>query len=217
MKDMIELGPLDRGHAFQLFAIFGGDIIKVAAALEVHPSAVLKAAEEEGWLEKLKPILDLRASARPGDWERSINRAKNYIQAFRFQVFLERVMGKLIALNDADLSEHIFALKIGKGEDAAVTRTIATRGLADLASALEKAHSMTYQALNDTATERTKRKERDGQDEASGDLFVKISDAMAKVKSSTSPRAQLLDAQLAEAERIAKESKQTSPLDNDNH
>jgi hypothetical protein len=205
---------IDREQAFLLFATFTGDIARTAHALDVPAAAVLKMAEEEGWMNKLGPILALKKSSKPGDVERAINRALNFVQSHRMRLFIQRVITRLTGMNETEFEEYLF---VSNGKDG--TKKLTTRALADLASALEKAQSMTYLALNDTAQDRAKRKEGDGDSEVSaGDLHAQISAGLAAVRASATPRAQLFDAQLAQAEEIAKQArKPLSPLDDDNH
>jgi hypothetical protein len=57
----------DIEQAFQLYATFCGDVERTAHALNVSPVDVLRTADEERWSERLKSILELKKSARPGD------------------------------------------------------------------------------------------------------------------------------------------------------
>jgi hypothetical protein len=102
-----------------------------------------------------------------------------------------------------------------------------SRCLADLASALEKCHSMSYMAISDTVRERATRKEEDS-GSASAALHARIAEAMSSAKVDTSARAQLFDGQLkaAAAAREAKRrarvieenpAKAENPLDSDDH
>ena len=87
---------------------------------------------------------------------------------------------------------------------------------------------MSYQALNDTVQERTKRKEEDDGTTVNAALHAKIAQAMAGAKDDTSARAQLFDGQLLAANaakvqrRLAKihapePEPETNPNDNDDH
>jgi hypothetical protein len=213
----IEQLSIDREQAFLLFATFTGDIARTAHALDVPAAAVLRMAEEEGWMNKLGPILALKKSSRPGDVERAINRALNFVQSHRMRLFIQRVITRLTGMNEVEFEEYLFVGS--KDKDGVVTKKLTTRALADLASALEKAQSMTYLALNDTAQDRAKRKEDGGDSETSaGDLHAQISAGLAAVRASATPRAQLFDAQLAQAEELSKQArKPVNPNDNDDH
>lgn len=206
---------IDRANAFLLYAAFGGDLIRTGAALGVPASYVLKMADDEQWAEQLKPILDLKKSTRPGDVERAINRALNFVQAHQARMFFQRVLQRMTGFTQAELEEYLLTDRSAK--DGSQFKRLSTRALADLASALEKAHALSYMALNDTAQERVRRKEEDTSGSAS-DLHLKIAEAMSNIRASNSPRALLFDAQLAVAQDIvAKNVVPLSPLDNDNH
>ena len=88
----------DREQAFLLYATFCGDLEKTAHALNVRPVEVLRMVDEEGWNERLKAILELKKSGRPGDIERAINRALNFVMAHKFRLFLERVLFRLTGM-----------------------------------------------------------------------------------------------------------------------
>lgn len=212
---------VNRETAFLLYATFCGDVERTAHALNVRAVDLLRVADAEGWDSKLAGILALKKSNRPGDLERAINRALNYVQAHIWRQFLDRIVQSMAAMNAAEVSEHIFSEQSGaKPADGVVVRKLNTRGLADLSSALEKAHHMTYAALNDTAGERTKRKlDEDDATASPAQLFTQMAKAMAEVEQSTTPRAMLFDAQLAQAQALATKAQPApcSPLDNDEH
>lgn len=195
---------LDKEQAFELYATFCGDLERTAHALGVRPLDVLKAAEELGWNEKLAGIFKLKKSTRPGDVERALNRAQNFVQAHRFRRFVERVIHKLTGMNEGEFMEYIFEATTKEG--TTVTK-LSTRALADLASAMEKCQAMTYLALSDTAQDRAKRDEQVDENAVGGHLHAQIAAAMAEVSKDNSPRAQLLDAQIQQAEEVKIEAK----------
>lgn len=206
---------VDRGNAFMLYATFCGDCVRTGAALGISAIAVLKMADEESWAEQLKPILELKKSSRPGDIERAINRALNFVQVRKMTMFLERVIRKLTDMSPEELEEYLLYDRPSK--DGTQVKRLTTRALADLASAIEKCHSLSYAALNDSAQERVRRKESDSGGSAS-DLHLAIAEAMGKVKSSNSPRALLFDAQLSTAQEIVATSiVPRNPNDDDDH
>lgn len=171
-------GQIDRKNAFLLYATFCGDVEQTAHALGVPPVVVVHAARLDGWDEQLKTIIGMKKSSRPGDVERAINRAVNFVQAFRMRLFIERVLQKLTGLNDAELSDYLFEERENKAGN--VTNKLTTRPIADLTSALEKCHALTYLALNDTAQDRSRRQEQaDNQEFEAGALHVAIAKAMA--------------------------------------
>lgn len=211
------LEHIDRPNAFLLYAAFTGDIERTAAALNIRACDVLLMADEERWNEKLKPILDLKKSSKPGDVERAMNRALNFVQAHRMRLIIERVVKKLSGMDDDELEEYLFSEHaLGKDGNKHMYKRLTTRALADLASAIEKCHAMSYLALNDTATDRSKRKEG-GEEISAGDMHLQIARAMEEANQSQSPRAQLFDAQLAIGQQVAdiviKPPKEPSPYD----
>lgn len=205
----------DRENAFQLFAMFAGDVERTAHSLNVRPIDVLKTAEDEGWLLKLQPILELKKSKRPGDIDRGLNRARNFVQALRLTMFLERVLKKLMDMPQEEMEEYLFQVVRTKHKDGSESeeRKLSTRALADLTSAIEKAHAMSYLALNDTVQDRTKRQEHTEDPDALGALNVAVAQAMASVLQSNTPRAILFDAQLKLAQDIAAPPIPPSPYD----
>lgn len=203
MNEQIDV-KLDREQAFLLFATFCGDLEKTAHALNVRPVDVLKMAEEEGWNNQLKNILEMKKSARPGDVERAVNRALNFVQSHRMRLFVERILHKLVSMGDAEVEQYIFSDHSTR--DGVGFKRLTTRAIADLASAMEKAQALSYQALNDTAQDRAKRKETGDDGDSGGELHAKIAAAMAKVRASSTPRAQLFDAQISVGQTLAAEA-----------
>ncbi len=192
----------DREQAFLLYANFCGDLERTAHALNIRPIDVLKVVEECGWNEKLAGIIGLKKSARPGDIERGINRAQNFVQAHKFRLFVERVIRKLTALNEAEFMSYVFEASDKEGNQI---NKLSTRAIADLASAMEKCQSMTYLALSDTAQDRAKREEGVDDSASGGHLHAQIAAAMAEVGRDNSPRAQLLDAQIERAAELVQD------------
>lgn len=207
---------LDREQAFLLYATFCGDLEKTAHALNVRPVDVLKMAEEEHWNEQLKNILEMKKSGKPGDIERAVNRALNFVQAHRMRLFVERILHKLVSMENEEVEEYIFSDHSSK--DGTAFKRLTTRAIADLASAMEKAQAMSYQALSDTAQDRAKRKDDSGNADSGGELHAKIAAAMAKVRGGNSTRAQLFDAQIEVGQTLAKEiTRPANPHDSDEH
>lgn len=207
------LPPIDRAQVFLLFSTFAGDVERTAHASGLSPSAVIDLATNQGWNEKLKAILALKRSAAPGDVERGLNRAMNFVQAHRMRLFVDRLLLKLSNMDNNELDEYFFT-----GRETQLSRkpkALSTRALADLASAMEKCSTMTYQALADTATDRAGRDEGEGGGDSSGAIHAAIAKAMSEVGRDLSPAGLLADAQLAVAKQIAPES--CNPHDNDDH
>lgn len=206
---MSELDPptevkiLGREQAFLLYASFCGDVERTAHAINVAPTAVIDMAESGKWNEKLKSIIALKRSAAPGDLERGINRALNFVQAHRYRLFLERVINRLTDMTPAEFEGYLlvdeFNPKTGQTKSS-----INARPLADLASALEKCSAMSYQALSDTAQDRARRDEATEGGEASGAIHAAIAKAMSEIGGEDkSPATMLADAQLVSAAALA--------------
>jgi hypothetical protein len=215
--------PIDRENAFLLYATFCGDVVKTAHALNVSPVAVLRVVEDEGWTEKLKGIIELKNSGKPGDLERGINRAICYVQCHRMRLVVERAIRVFTDLSEQEFRDQLTTTGAYKNKEGApvLVRT-STRSIADLASAMEKCHSMLYAALGDSGQERVRRKEIDGSSVAVCDMHAKIAEAMAKVGASKSPRSLLFDAQIAHGQELtAKVAKDTveaeDPNNDDDH
>lgn len=189
---------IDREQAFMLFATFAGDAVRTGAALNVHPAAVLCMADECGWTDKLKSVIELRESSRPGDWERACNRAMNFVMAHQMRMIIDRALKKFKGMSDDELTKTL----VEEWTDREGNQRYKASGKAysDLAAAMEKVHAMTYHALNDTVQDRNRRKEQQSDDEPVGDMHAAISSKMQEVSRDNSPRAQLFDAQLAKGQ-----------------
>lgn len=182
----------DRQAAFMLYTQFLGDATRTAAALNMKPADILEVAKEAKWNEQLEPILALKSSGKPGDIERAINRAVNFVQCYKLKVFLERVLARLDHMPDDEVDEFVFQTKVVEG---VVVKKLDTRPLTDLVAAIEKCHSLSYMALGDTATERVKRLDQSGNVNVE-DIHVKMSDAFARLKLGDSRTEKLFDARL---------------------
>lgn len=198
-------GVFDKENAFLLFSIFCGDTKRTAHALNVSEDLIVKLVQENEWDRQLKPIIDLKQSARAGDVERAINRAINFVQAHKTRLLLEAVLVKLTGMTPSDLEAFLFPQKMKGGKHGDVIQTFSTRALADLASAIEKCHAMTYLALNDTASDRKERGEDAGAGgESASEIHLKLAAAMSNAGGkSKSIKGLVLDAQLEMAQAHA--------------
>lgn len=193
---------IDRQQAFLLYAANCGDVEKTAHALGIPAVTLLKVVDEESWVSRLGPIMEKMKSHKPGDLERGINRALNFVQAHRLRLILERAVKVMTGWTDAEMQANLLQETCTKmGSSTKLT----TRWAADFATALEKCHSMTYQALNDTASERVKRKE-ESTDGSALDLHARIAAAMGSAGGTKTPRGLLFDAQLEVAADIAQKA-----------
>jgi ABC-type sugar transport system ATPase subunit len=193
---------IDKENAFLLYATFCGDVVKTAHALSMPPEQVAKLADTLRWNEKLAPILALKKSTRPGDIERAMNRALNFVQAHQFRLFVSRCIQRFTSMSEKELDEFIFQGKPLESKSPLAAAKVSTRGIADLAQAMERCQTMTYQALNDTTSERVKRAEVADPEVTAADMHARIAAGMAAISDDNSPQAKLLDAQLAEAARL---------------
>lgn len=197
MSEPLEQEKLDVENAFLLYATFCGDVERTAHACGVSASDIIHMSQAEGWNQKLEPILALKKSSEPGDVERAINRALCFVQAHKMRMFLEKVLRKFAAMDDSELDDYIFAEQEGK---FGITKKLNTRPFADLAAAMEKCHCMAYLALNDSTSERTKRKEESPHD-SGGELHAQLSKAFADMRAPT-PAKELFQAQLDAANSL---------------
>jgi hypothetical protein len=195
---------IDRENAFLLYATFCGDAVRTAAAINVPVRVVLAVAQEENWTRQLAPILELKKSNHPGDVERAVNRALNFVQAHKMRLFLQRVIARVTGMTSEELEEYLMTQDSKDGTRS--VKKLSTRALADLASAMEKVQTLTYAALSDGVQERMRRKEEDSTGSAS-EMHLQISKAFAEVRASDTPRAALFDAQLSIAQEREAETK----------
>lgn len=192
----------NKQQAFLLYTLFCGDAIKTAHALGVPPEMVITCSKKEGWDEKVSEITRLRKSDKPGDLERAINRAINYVQAHRYRQQLERVLQRIMSWDPNKFDDLLVTTSTDKLGN--IKYQFSTRAFADLASAMERAHMLTYMALGDLSQDRSRRKE-DIADEgviAATQLHEQIVKAMQDI-SADSPREALFNEQARMAREIA--------------
>lgn len=187
--------PVDDEQLFQLFAIYCGDAQRCALAANVDIAVVLAKADAQGWKDKIKLLIDLKASARPGDSERGINRAVNFVQAHRWRNHLQRVMSRLIAMSDDELFDMLCSVTVDKQGN--VAKKLNTRAFADMSAAIEKCHAMSYAALNDTVGERRERGDEPEQHKTAAEMHLNITRAMEQIR-------------LANAKQVTEDTKDTS-------
>jgi hypothetical protein len=171
---------VDDEQLFQLFAIYCGDVRRCALAANMDEATVQAKAEAGGWVEKIKLLIDLKASARPGDSERGINRAVNFVQAHRWRNHLQRVMNRLMAMDDEELFDMLCSVTVDKAGN--IAKKLNTRAFADLSSAMEKCHAMSYSALNDTVGERKERGDEPEQHKTAAEMHLNITRAMEQIR-----------------------------------
>jgi len=142
---------LDVSQILLTYVALVGDVEKTAAALELDPEIVQKLADAEGWNVKIQRITLMAKSGRPGDFERAQNRALCFVQGHRVRSLIDRVITRFSGMTDEEICAEVTAY--GKNG----VKHVSARFFTDLAAAAEKAHSMTYAALGDTATDRAQR------------------------------------------------------------
>ena len=195
-----EQSGMDLETAFQLYCQFTGDIEKTAHALNVKPVDVLRAADRLGWAKKLEAIFELKKSGRPGDVEKSLSRAISFVQAHRYRIVIERLLKRFYDMSDDELFATCFTKKTVTKKDGTVeeTESVNCKPYADLATAMEKIQALCYSALGDTVTERAARKTQN--DDSSVNLSS-LHQIIASAMSGADPAAQLLQEQVAQADR----------------
>jgi hypothetical protein len=177
--------PLDsslefrRDNTFLLYASFFGDAAQTAYATDLSLEEVKALAEQGKWDERLKPILDLKKSRKPGDIERGINRSLNLVQAHRMRLILEAMLRRISAMSAIELQRATTHRVLNK-EGEIISETLSTRPLADLTAALEKCHTLTYLALSDTASDRKTRPNEADDDLGASEVHAKLAALFAK-------------------------------------
>jgi len=173
---------------FRLFAMFVGDVERTAIASNKSVDEIVEMSLAGNWQKRIAVLIKLQKSGIPGDTERGVNRAINFIQADRLRQLIERVVQMLMNMSEGEMVENLLSITVDK--DGNSTTRVVTRPFADLATALEKCHAMTYQSLSDTATDRKDRRETEDSNGTAGEMHMALVDAFAKVRTQQ-PKAQL--------------------------
>ena len=171
---------VDDEQLFQLFAVYCGDVKRCALAANMDEAVVQAKATAGGWPDKIKLLIDLKTSSRPGDSERGINRAVNFVQAHRWRNHLQRVMNRLIAMSDQELFDMLCSVTVDKAGN--ISKKLNTRAFADMSSAMEKCHAMSYGALNDTVGERKDRGDEPEAHKSAAEMHLNITRAMEQIR-----------------------------------
>ncbi len=159
----IDKNRYDVSGIFSTYMSFVGDADQTAAALSLDPQVVVALATQEGWVEKVKHLSQMSKAGKPGDFEKAANRALNFVQAHRLRGVLTALLTNYEAKAPEDLAEVSTNAKTG-------VKTVTCKFFADLASAMERVHQLSYAALGDSIAERNARLEEDGS-EVSGDTL----------------------------------------------
>lgn len=148
MSKPFDKNRIDVAQAFLIFMSLVGDCERTAAALDLEPEQVRQLAEAEGWTEKIRRVSIMSKGSKPGDWERSQNRAMAFCQAHLIRQQIDRLLRVTSALDDEELMSRCSS--ITKSGD----RQLSAKFFCDLTQAAEACHRMAYAALGDTVTER---------------------------------------------------------------
>jgi len=160
-----------RSDVAQIFLVFMatvGDVDKTALALEIDPDFVQWLSVQEGWVDKVRRVSVMSKSGKPGDFERAQNRALNFVQAHRVRMLIDRVLTELAEMSSEDLTERLRA-KDKEGKPA----NLSARFFADIMSALDKVHTLSYYALGDSVGERLERA-KDGAEHSANDIHAAL-------------------------------------------
>lgn len=190
----VEETPLEVEQVFMTYAGCCGDVQKTAKACGISMQRVIEYAETGNWLERIRELIDLKEIGKFDDVSRAISRATNFVQANRFRMYIERVVRKLSEVSDDELLDEFTTKRVTKDGQVVVTG-LSLRMLADIGSAMEKVHWMTYMALCDGTPERAARKAEEKPDDVGGDsdMHAKIARTLAAMKLKT------IDQQVEEA------------------
>lgn len=143
----IDKTSLDVSQIFLVFMSLVGDIERTALALDLDPDVVRALAEQEGWTDKIKRVSLLSKSEKAGDYEKAVNRALCFAQAHIFRSAIQRLLDVIARQDGNELLSTISQVKAGQVSYSA-------KLFSDLASAMEKAHHLSYLALGDETANR---------------------------------------------------------------
>lgn len=158
----IDVSNVDVAAVFLGFMALVGDVDRTALAFNLAPCVVRHLAEKHGWEDKIRNVSMLSKSGAPGSWERAQNRALSYVQGHLLRSVLQRILENLNNMSKEDVIRTVINQK-RTGE------IVFSAGFySDLATAMERSHSMCYVALSDGQGDRT----RQDKEEASSEMTV---------------------------------------------
>lgn len=206
----IDKNKIDVSQCWLVYMSLVGDVERTAAAMDLSPAVIEKLAKDEGWDEKIRRVSLLSKSGKPGDWERAQNRALCFVQAQRLRATIDTVIGKIFNMDANELVDFMSTAKLAVGtpKEPRLRVSISSRFLADLASAMEKVHHLSYTALGDTVTERASRATGPDGEVSGNDLHAAVVAAL------NNPNATFVPSKELEAEtlRQIRDSAGPSPL-----
>lgn len=176
-----EIDPtrVDEAYLFMLFASFGGDIFKTAAACGIKPNDVTVAAERGNWLERIRGLIELKQLDKTGEIERQLTRAINFVQVSVYRMCIDRAIRRFERMSDEAFFSEL-SPKTYYADGQLKSSGFNAKPLADIATAMEKVHWMSYQSMLDAPQDRAGRREKvkdDGPGEE--DIHAKIAKALA--------------------------------------
>ena len=139
---------VDVSQMFLIYMATVGDVNRTAAALHIAPAVVQEMAEREGWVEKVRRVSVMSKSEKPGDYERAVNRALNFVQAHQFREMVENFLRHMRAKSTQELENLMLS------SDRSGVNHVSGRFFSDMATALQKCQEMTYAALGDASGDR---------------------------------------------------------------
>lgn len=143
----VDKTSLDVSQIFLVFMSLVGDVEKTALACDIDPDIVRALAEQEGWTDKIRRVSLLSKSEKPGDYEKAVNRALCFAQAHIFRSMVQKVLDALSKHDGNQLLTDMAQVKAG-------AISYSGKLFSDLASAMEKAHHLSYLALGDETANR---------------------------------------------------------------
>jgi hypothetical protein len=175
----VDPARVDEAQLFSIYATFCGDVFKTAAAAGITPQAVTEHAEANNWLERIRSLIDLKEKDNSGEIERSLSRSLNFVQVSRYRLCIERMLRNIERKSDDELMDMMVTRTYDK--EGNVTRvSMSAKIFAEMATAMEKVHWMSYQSLMDAPTDRAGRREKPRADlELAEDIHAKIAKTLA--------------------------------------
>lgn len=144
---MIDKTRIDVSQTFLIYMSLVGDVDKTALACDLDPEVVRALAEQEGWQDKIRRVSLLSKGEKQGDFEKAVNRSLCFAQAHIFRSMVQRVLDALSKHDGNQLLTDMAQVKAG-------AISYSAKLFSDLASAMEKAHHLSYLALGDETANR---------------------------------------------------------------
>lgn len=175
----IDPARVDEAQLFMLFASFSGDIFRTAAAAGIQPEDVTRKAEAGNWLSRIRGLIELKQLDKSGEIERQMSRAINFVQVTKWRMAIDRAIRRLEKMNDTEFFDEL-CTRTYYESGAIKSKAFSAKILADISTAMEKVHWMSYQSVMDAPQDRAGRREK-VKDDGPGDedIHAKIAKALA--------------------------------------